>query len=215
MRKILFFTSLYGVILLVVFQYKGFLLEWLNESDIKQLPIMLLISVLLSIAPLIPFSVFAGIMGAKYGVWIGSFINWFGSVSAAMIFFILARYFFASEFKTYINRYKSVLWLNDLVQKNSFLAVLFARIIWIVPALIINIYSGISSMSFTSYFFATAIGQLPAMVVFALLGNHLFSSSQLVIQVILIYILFILTVFFLYRRWLKGKSRVALQYKKD
>lgn len=215
MRKGLFFVIIYGVILLTVFSYRDFLLNWLNNSDYSQIPFMFFLSVLLSVVPIFPFSVFAGMMGAKYGIWFGSMINWFGSVGAAILFFVLARYFFINEFKQYVSRFKSTKTMNGILNRNTFSTVLLARIIYIIPPPVINIYSGLSTMSFKTYFFATAIGQVPAMIVYAYLGNQLFTSVQTFIQVLALYIGFILIVLLIYRRWFNGKSKVDLEYPKS
>ncbi|QGQ44846.1 TVP38/TMEM64 family protein [Metabacillus sediminilitoris] len=212
MRKGLIFAIIYGVILLTVYYYRAFLFRWLNDSDFSQIPLMFFLSVVLSVVPIIPFSVFAGMMGAKYGIWIGSMINWFGSVGGAIIFFVLARYFFIHEFEQYVIRYKAFKNLNGIINRSPFITVLLTRLIYVIPPLVINIYSGLSTMSFKTYFFSTAIGQVPAMIVYAYLGNQLFTSFQTFVQVLALYIAFILVVLFLYRRWLKGKkSKVALE----
>lgn len=211
MRKGLIFSIIYGVILLIFFYYRDYLFKWLNDSDFSQIPFMFFLSVVLSVIPIIPFSVFAGMMGAKYGIWVGGMINWFGSVGGAIIFFILARYFFMNEFKQYVSRFKAFKNLNGVINQNPFIIVLFARLIYIIPPLVINICSGLSSMSFKAYFFSTCIGQVPAMIVYAYLGNQLFTSIQTFVQVLVLYVGFILIVLFIYRRWLKRKSKVALE----
>lgn len=208
MRKGLIFAIIYGMILLIAFYFKDFLLTWLNDSDLSQIPMMFFLSIVFSVFPILPFSVFAGMMGVKYGIWIGSIINWFGSVGAAIIFFVLARYFFMNELKKYVTRFKGVDYLNTTINRSPFLAVLLARLIYIIPPPVINIYSGLSPMSFKTYFFATAIGQVPAMIVYAYLGNQLFTSVQTFLQVLFIYLGFILVVLFIYRRWLKVKSKI-------
>lgn len=211
MRKVLFFAIIYGVILLTVFFYREIILKWLNDSDYSQIPFMFFLSIVLSVVPIIPFSVFAGMMGAKYGIWTGSMINWFGTVGAAIIFFVLARYFFINEFKQYVSRFKSFEKLNDIINRSSFITVLLARLIYIIPPPVINIYSGLSFMSFKTYFFATAIGQIPAMIVYAFLGSQLFTSGQTFVQGLVLYLGFILVVLWIYRKWLKGNSKVALE----
>lgn len=211
MRKGLIFVIIYFAILFTVFYYRAFLFKWLNDSDFSQIPFMFFLSVVLSVVPIIPFSVFAGMMGAKYGIWIGSMINWFGSVGAAIIFFVLARYFFINEFEQYVSRYKAFKNLNGIINRSPFITVLFARIIYVIPPLVINIYSGLSIMSFKTYFFSTAIGQIPAMIVYAYLGNQLFTSIETFVQILALYIGFILVVLFIYRRWLKGKSKLSLE----
>ncbi|MGM7723867.1 TVP38/TMEM64 family protein [Metabacillus sp. Hm71] len=211
MKKGLIFAIIYGIILLTAIYYRDFLLNWLNDSDLSQIPLMFFLSIVLSVFPIFPFSVFAGMMGAKYGIMIGSIINWFGSVGGAIIFFVLSRYFFIAEFKKFVSRFNKYDNLNTTINRNPFFAVLLARIIYIIPPLVINIYSGLSSISFRVYFFATAIGQVPAMIVYALLGNQLFTSVQSFLQVLIIYIGFILIVLFIYRWWLKEKSKIAVE----
>ncbi|HWO76439.1 MAG TPA: TVP38/TMEM64 family protein [Bacillus sp. (in: firmicutes)] len=210
MRKVLFFLLIYGLIFLTAFYYREYLLDWLRNSDFSQLPLMFFLSVLFSVIPIVPFTIFAGMMGVKYGVWIGGLINWFGNVGAAVIFFLLARYFFVYGFKQYISRFKSYQKWNDIVNKNSFITVLFARLIFIVPAPVINIGSGLSSMPFKIYFLATAIGEIPSMIVYAFLGNQLFTSVQTFMYSLSLYLGFVLVIWLIYRRWVKQKSKVVL-----
>jgi uncharacterized membrane protein YdjX (TVP38/TMEM64 family) len=211
MKKALFFAIIYGVVLITAFYYRDFLLQWLHESNVSQLPLMFFLSTLFSVIPIIPFTVFAGMMGAKYGVWLGSIINWFGAVSGAVIIFVLARYFFVNKFQQYVSRFKRLNKFNEIVNRNAFIAVLIARISHIVPPMVVHIYSGLSSMSFKTFFLATAIGQIPGMFVYAYLGNQLFTSVQTFVLSLAIYLGFILVVFLIYRWWLKGKTKVAVQ----
>lgn len=211
MKKVLFFAIIYGIILMIGFYYRDFLLQWLHESDVSQLPLMLFLSDLLSLILIILFTVFAGMMGAKYGVWLGSIINWFGSVNDAVIIFVLVRYFCVNKFQQYISRYKRLNKFYEIVNRNAFIAVLIARIIHIVPPMVVHIYSGLSSMSFKTFFLATAIGQISGMFVYAYLGNQLFTSIQTFAISFAIYLGFIFVVFLIYRWWLKGKTKVAVE----
>lgn len=201
---------MYGLILLTAFYYRDFLLDWLQDSDFSHLPLMFFLAVLFSIIPIVPFTIFAGMMGMKYGVWIGGVINWFGTVGAAVIFFLLARYFFVHEFKQYVSRFKGYEKWNSIITKNSFITVLFARLIFIVPAPVINIGSGLSPIPFKIYFLATAIGELPSMIIYAFLGNQLFTSIQTFMYGLSLYLGFVLIIWLIYRRWLKQKSKVIV-----
>lgn len=209
MKKVLYLLVLYGAILLVAFHYKDFLLDWLYDSDFSQLPFMFFLSVFLSVIPIIPFTIFAGMMGVKYGIWVGGLINWFGNVGASVIFFLLARYFFTDVFKQYVSRFKGYEKWNRILNKNSFFTVLFARLIIIVPAPVINIGSALSSISFKAYFLATALGEVPSMIIYALLGNQLVISVRTFMYILSLYLGFIIVIWLIYRRWLKQKSKVV------
>jgi hypothetical protein len=49
------------------------------------------------------------------------------------------------------------------------------------------------------------------MIVYAYLGNQLFTSVHTFMYGLAVYLGFILIVLFIYRRWLKEKSKVALE----
>jgi uncharacterized membrane protein YdjX (TVP38/TMEM64 family) len=211
MKKGATFFIIYGIILYIAFLYRDPLLNWLNQSDLSQLPLMFFLAILFGIIPVIPFTVFAALMGAKYGTWIGSAINWIGTIGASAIFFILARYFFVHQFRKYISRFKKIRKFDDIINRNAFVAVLFVRMIPIVPPPVVNIYSGLTSMRFKIYILATAIGKIPGTIIYAYLGNHLFTSNRSIILGLFIYLVFIIVVVLLYRWWYKTKTEVVAE----
>jgi uncharacterized membrane protein YdjX (TVP38/TMEM64 family) len=77
----------------------------------------------------------------------------------------------------------------------------------IVPPPVVNVYSGLSSMMFKTYILATALGKIPGTIIFAYLGNQLFVSFHSFFLGAFIYILFIIIVVLIYRRWYKAKSK--------
>ncbi len=191
----------YGIIIYIAFLYRGPLLAWLNQSTLTELPLMFFLAVLLGTIPVVPFTVFAGMMGMKYGLWIGSAINWTGAVGAAVVFFIVTRFFFIHQFQRYINRFDKVKKFDSMISRNAFTAVLFSRMLPIIPPTFINIYSGLSTMLFSTYFAATAIGQIPGMIAFAYLGNQLFSSLHAFVTGLSIYVGFLIIIILIYRWW--------------
>ncbi|MFS0864407.1 TVP38/TMEM64 family protein [Fredinandcohnia sp. 179-A 10B2 NHS] len=207
MRKGIIFVLIYGVMVSVAFVYRELVMEWLNHSDLSQLPFMFALAVIFGVIPVVPFSVFAGLMGVKYGVILGTAINWTGSVGAAAIIFLLARYFFVETFQHFIAKNNKIKKFDDIIHRNAFVAVFFVRLIPIVPPPVVNIYSGLSPMLFGTYFLATAIGKIPGTLMYAYLGNQLFTSIPLFIMGIVIYIAFILVVVVFYRKWNKARAK--------
>lgn len=203
MKKIIVVVFIYATLLFIAFLYRKPLLDWVRETDYSQLPFMFVLALLFSVIPIVPYSVFAGLMGAKYGILLGAVVNWVGAVGAAMIFFLLIRYLFYTPFQRWMERYEKVQKFDDMFARNGFIAVLFGRMIPIIPMPVINIYSGLSTMPFSQYMLATAIGQIPDVVLFAYLGNQLFRSFESAVYGFLIYASFLLIVFFCYYWWYK------------
>jgi uncharacterized membrane protein YdjX (TVP38/TMEM64 family) len=207
MRKWLLLFVIYVCMIYVSYLHRESILAWIEQGEMSHLYMMFPISALISTVPIIPFFIFAGVMGAKYGLIWGALINWFGSIFAAMAFFIFARYSFAKYLRNYIKRFNKLDQFTKMIEKNTFIAVLFARVLHIIPPPVINIYSGISKMSITLYFTATAIGQIPGMLVYAFLGVHIFTSLPKLIIGISIYIVFLVIVLGIYRLWSNHYSR--------
>lgn len=207
MKKGIIFVFIYGVMVSVAFVYRESVMEWLNQGDLSQLPFMFALAILFGVIPVVPFSVFAGLMGVKYGVLLGTAINWTGSVGASAIIFLLARYFFVETFQHYIAKNNKIQKFDNIIHRNAFVAVFFVRLIPIVPPPVVNIYSGLSSMLFSTYLFATAIGKIPGTLMYAYLGNQLFTSIPSFVMGIFIYIAFILVVVLFYRKWNKARAK--------
>ncbi|MFC2949880.1 TVP38/TMEM64 family protein [Virgibacillus sediminis] len=204
MKKALIFVALYSIILYIALIHREELIIWLDRANLAQLPLMFGLSILFSVIPIIPFTIFAGVMGVKYGVWVGAIINWTGSVGAAVIYFILARYYFVNQFQIYIQKFEKVQKFDAIISRNAFISVLISRMISIIPPPVVNIYSGLSTMQFFTYFIATALGQIPGMIIYAYLGNQLAASFQGFVAGLLIYLMFLAILIPIYRHWYRG-----------
>ncbi len=203
LKKTLSFIVIYLVILYFVYTNHKEILDWITESDSSLLPLMFLLSTLFGVIPVIPFSVFSGLMGSKYGLVIGASINWFGTVAASVIIYLLARYGFADYFTNYLKRFKGISKFNELITRNAFIAILFTRLIPIVPPPVVNVYSGLIKINLATYTIATIIGKLPGMVLYAFVGDRLFSSINDLIYGLVFYVLFLLMILLSYYLWTK------------
>lgn len=120
---------IYLIAITIIFFNREFLIKWIEYSDPSYLPLMFLLSTFFATVPVVPFALFAGIMGLKYGVLIGLLINWLGGLTASVIYFLLARYIFADFFKKYIKQYRGINKFNSMIEKNAFFAIFFARMV--------------------------------------------------------------------------------------
>jgi uncharacterized membrane protein YdjX (TVP38/TMEM64 family) len=199
----------YLFIILISYHNKDELIQWIKSDDPSLLPYMVVLSVFIAVFPVVPFSLFAGVMGVKYGPITGGLINWLGSVAAAALFFVLTRNAYAVFLRSYIARFKGLNKFNQLIEQNSFLAVYFARVIHIVPTPVINIYSGISTMTFSTFLLATILGQMPGMFLYAYIGDQILGAPKNIIIGVSFYLAFVLTTFLIYRFWYRGKQKLA------
>ena len=197
---------LYALIFAIGFVYRDVLLNWLSSDSLHLLPFMFLAAVFLGLFPVIPFGIFAGMMGAKFGPFWGTLINWTGSVVSAFLFFLFIRYGYQKAGRDYLTKSPRLAVFTRAFEQNAFIAVLFARLIPIIPSPVINIYAGISAIPILSFALATAIGKIPTMLVFAFLGNQLFYNAQRSFLTLLCYAGFLGLVYLLYRVW-QGRSK--------
>jgi uncharacterized membrane protein YdjX (TVP38/TMEM64 family) len=208
MRKWLILLG-YAVILIFGLINRDLIISWIQNSETENLPIMLFLSVLLATIPIIPFTLFSGLMGAKYGAMLGSVINWFGGVSAAVIYFILSRYFFRNYFCTYMKNVKGIEKFQNTIEKNAFIAILYSRMIPIIPPPVVNIYSGVSNISLGTFLAATSIGKIPPVFMVAFIGEQMFSSLYNLSIGIFIYVIFLFSIHRIYKVWLTRKSKLS------
>ncbi|MNI30176.1 SNARE associated Golgi protein [compost metagenome] len=92
-----------------------------------------------------------------------------------------------------------------MMEKSPFLAIFLARLIPVFPQAIVNIYPAFLNIRLLTYTVASALGKIPAMLVYSFLGKNLFSNWQNSLIIIGIYMLFLFIVYLIYRLWLKNK----------
>ncbi|MCM3631622.1 VTT domain-containing protein [Paenibacillus glycanilyticus] len=198
MKKWLLILSYIFMIILIIL-YKEQILRWLQGDHADHLALLFSGAVLLALIPVIPYGLIAGIIGVKYGpVW-GGFFNVLSSSLAAALQFIMVRFVFQEQGNRLLVKFKRIDHFTKLVEKNAFIAVLLARLLPFVPAALVNVYSAISRMRFSTFVAATLIGKIPVMFVFAFVGDQLFTNLGNVIWTVLIYMFFLIIVYLLYR----------------
>jgi uncharacterized membrane protein YdjX (TVP38/TMEM64 family) len=206
MKKSIWILFLYIIVLVIGYFNREQLIDWINESHHFLLPYMFVISTVLALVPVVPLSIFAGIMGAKYGIVLGALITWFGSMLAACFFYAGAKYYCKGFLRKTIKKYKGLQKYQQLIEENAFFAIFIARTIPIVPPPVVNIYSGFAKLPFITYFSASAIGKMPGILLEAFLGNQLFHSGKTFFIGILTYIIYVSFVLLFYRWWRKKKA---------
>ncbi|MGN7454814.1 TVP38/TMEM64 family protein [Paenibacillus pasadenensis] len=202
-KRLLFLGYVIGVIVIIL--NKDPILRWLDDDSANHLMLLFGAAVLLALIPVVPYGVVAGIIGAKYGPFLGGVFNILSSTLAAGLLFLLVRVVFQEQGMRLLAKFKRVDQFTALMERNAFFAVLLARLIPFVPAAFVNIYTAISRMRFGTFIAATLIGKIPVMFVFAVIGDQLLSDLGNVLWTLLIYAVFLLVVFVVYW-WLRKRE---------
>ncbi|MCY9694205.1 TVP38/TMEM64 family protein [Paenibacillus alginolyticus] len=204
MKKWLLFFG-YVIAVIAIILYKDPILGWLHDDTADHFMLPFGAAVLIALIPVVPYGVIAGIIGGKYGPFLGGMINVLSSTVAAALLFLLVRVVFQEQGIRFLAKFKRIDQFTTLMERNAFFAVLLARLIPFVPAAFVNVYTAISRMRFSPFVAATLLGKIPMMFVFALIGDQLLSDLGNVLWISLIYMGFLLLVFLVYR-WLRKRK---------
>ena len=163
-------------------------IEWLQTPSLAKVVVSFILLIALSFVPFMPIALVYGAIAFAYPLWLAIFINISGSTIGAIIMFVLCKY----GLRGYYERKQKTLEMNSkfiqLIQTNSFLAILIARFIPILPTAIVNIVSAMFQIPFKTYAWATLLGKLPAIFVYSLVGNQLLEQNVWVWLLLIVYI---------------------------
>ncbi|MFC4598008.1 TVP38/TMEM64 family protein [Cohnella hongkongensis] len=195
---------LYLGIAALLYAYGDPMLAWLRESDHPLL--VTLAATVLALFPVVPYPLVGGVIGAAFGPAAGAAIVWTGSTAASLIMFLLLRYGYRDWGQRLLNRYAGVAQVTRAFERNAFLAIMFARMLPFIPSVIVNAFSALSRVPFASYAVASALGKLPAMALFALLGDQFVGHPGHIPAIAAIYGAFLLASLGVYRLWQRSAS---------
>ncbi|MCM3274227.1 TVP38/TMEM64 family protein [Paenibacillus elgii] len=196
--------GMYLVLILIVYVFKDEILHWMQYGDA---PILLIFAAALGfiIVPVIPYKIVIGMLGFMYGPLLGALISWTAASVASVIVFCLARYLFQKQGRVYLSKYEKLEKLQAAIEKNPFLTILLARLIPVIPQAVVNVIPAITSIPVVTFAVASALGKIPAMLLFAFIGSNLFAGTSKLVLSAGVYILFLASVYVVYCVWLKKR----------
>lgn len=152
----------------------GFI-SYIHSFGVLAPVIAFVLAVIHGVFPFCPYIILTGAIAAVFGVWWGFALTWSGALLGSALSFVLARYFGQDWFQRLVKRHYGTQWafLNG---SGAFWTILMGRIIPVVPAPVINLGAGISSVSFPVFFVATGLGKLPLTVAYTFLGYAVLRS---------------------------------------
>lgn len=200
--------SLCLVIIVIGLGYmqKNVLLELINEGGTLSILISMLFVAICVFFPILPFTVLAGIIGAVFGVGQGMLISLTGAMAGTMGFFFLSRYGFRDFAEKKLMKYPKVVEYEQLLERNSFIAILACRLIPVIPAPVVNSICGLSRVNWVTFFIASTIGKIPNVLVVSFAGASFNSNKIFSLGLYGIYVLIVFTIALIifYRRTSKG-----------
>ncbi|MEG6512462.1 TVP38/TMEM64 family protein [Desulforamulus ruminis] len=169
------------------------LAEYLRSFGPKTVIISILLMILQTLFTPLPLFLLAGANGFIFGLGYGILITLSGSIIGASIAFYLARGFGRGLVYRYLKE-AYMAKVDKMSRHEGPWMVFMARLIPVIPSSVISYVAGLSKMTFRGFFIATAVGKLPEIIIYTLLG-HSFSqvegmATKVTILLILLTILF-------------------------
>jgi uncharacterized membrane protein YdjX (TVP38/TMEM64 family) len=177
--------------ILIIFRLTG-LSDMLGLAQIQQRietfgaigPGMLILLYALRCVVLIPPASIVSIAGgAMYGVAPGTIFTSLGAASGSCLAFLVARYLAYDFVQQHIPR--RVAGINFWVERHGFLAVLWLRLMLVIPFDVQNFACGVTRVSFRDYALASLAGVVPGCFLYALLGTRLIHGTWLQFALVL------------------------------
>lgn len=207
MVKKLGLAILYIGIAYMIYIYGEVILAWFQHTS--HVTLVMLIATLMALFPVIPYPIVGGVIGAAFGPVLGGVMTWVGSTLASILMFLFVRYGYQEWGERVLHSRNSVGKITVLFEKNAFLTILFTRLIPFIPSIVINIYSALSRVSFAAYAIASSIGKIPAMLLFALIGDSLMTEPSNIIVTIVVYGAFMTITLLIYKLWKKSRGEAV------
>lgn len=118
---------------------------------------------------LVPGTLLTAAGGVLFGVALGTALSLVSATAAATICFLIGRRLGREQVEQIAG--KRVEQLDDWIARNGFAAVLYVRLIPLVPFNVLNYVAGVSAVDLRSYVAATALGIIPGTFAYAALGG--------------------------------------------
>ena len=143
-------------------------------------PIISFLAMILTliVAPL-PAFVVTFTNGLLFGAFWGGMLSWMSSMTGAVICFYIAKSLGKPIVEKLVSK-TALEWTNKFIKRYGIHSILIARMIPIVSFAIVIYAAGLTSIRLMPFLIATGIGQLPATILYSVLGE---SASETVLVI--------------------------------
>lgn len=122
-------------------------------------PASILLMVLHDFVPF-PAEFLAIANGAGFGLWLGSFIQWLGSMAGAIVGFAIARALRRAVIERYISK-RVIDWMDDQVRRSGWQVSLLIRFVPFLPFALVNYALGVTRLRWSTYLWTTGVALVP------------------------------------------------------
>jgi len=185
--------------------YKNTIWDWMNNNDSPTF--LILMATLLALFPIIPYKVVIAALGYAYGTVWATTIAWLGTTLAAVLVYGIVRYAFREQGRRYLNKRRSIQSFTSTMESHPFMAIIVARLLPIVPQMVVNVFAGVASIPFWTFTLATILGKIPAILLYAYLGGNLVTKPYVSVALILGYLFLVTIILLVYRQ--RNKSKIS------
>lgn len=149
------------------------------------------VAVIQAVVPVIPFIILCCANTLLFGIVKGTIITWAATLLGASITFYLAR---LMGFEWASKKYKRINmdFINEISGYKGFLIILTLRLLPYFPAPLVNISAGVSGLKYHWFLLASAIGKLPFIIGYGLLGYSLVQSRNYTLGLALMAVLIVI-----------------------
>ena len=181
------------MISIILFGYtqKDILIELVKQDGPYAVLISMLMVTICVFFPVVPFTVLGGMIGALFGATEGLFISYTGAMIGTLLFFFISRYGFRDWAQSTLQKYPKVMEYQEILNRNSFIAILVARLIPIIPAPVFNAACGLSKVDWKIFFLASVIGKIPNIFIVSFAGANIIHNKWFPISLYGSYLLII------------------------
>ena len=144
-----------------------------------------LLMVLQSIVAPLPAFLITFANANLFGWWKGAILSWSSAMVGAGLCFYIAR-ILGRDVVEKLTSKSGLKTIDDFFEKHGKMSILIARLLPFISFDIVSYAAGLTSMSFLSFFVATGIGQLPATIVYSIVGGMLTGGARIMVTGLLI-----------------------------
>ncbi|GAA0746059.1 TVP38/TMEM64 family protein [Clostridium oceanicum] len=172
--------------------------------------VSILLMMFQSIAAPLPAFIITFANAWVFGWAFGAFISWTGAMLGACMCYFISKMYGRPVVEKIIGK-KAIDMTDKFFDKYGEYAILIARLLPFISFDAISYAAGLTTMTFWSFFWATGIGQLPATIVYSILGQNIGKVAKLGLWVVC-GVIALIALAFAIRKYLldkKNKKEVA------
>jgi uncharacterized membrane protein YdjX (TVP38/TMEM64 family) len=173
MFKKIFLVFILITVLVVGITQKDTLIEMIQHGGSPAVIFSILMLTICVFFPVVPFAVSTGLIASVFGTIQGAVISLSGSMFGTILLFFFTRYGFREWAQQKLMKYPKVQEYEEYLNCKSFLAILTARLIPVIPAPVVNILCGLSKVNWIVFVIASAFGKIPNILVLSYAGANL------------------------------------------